>query len=610
MNNNSNEEAYWINQNLFYYQDPSTSVQFCLSLDSGLFINSDYGPSHHVPRITFHMKDSREIPNGKIRFEMTYDNMQKFVSSSRKMVKWGEKECKNKGYQFTLQKIVSKSKKDLIVSVEEINNKLQFVIRIFDPLSNLNKASLFIDKEKYVNICQLVGSVCDQYVMLSMNSVSILNQQKLMTSMEKIEARLGSLNETLSKKTITSKNAENGNTTSSYDFSEDQFEPSEVQKTAMDFLSDDVIESTELSASFEPKEKKDVGLNSSIELIFDNDLTNLNVWSSALINAQEPDSISHMMTLSFIPNDEISTVISDDDMTKIETFLWKYVKRQVLEYTQGNEFPTDFPVIKFDRSIYQNECPKLYRMVQECMLVLLVYNLMFRTALNYIQTNNVNTDKIESYRTSYFVYKVICSSLFVSLGITDEEQFIDDVVKLFIDADADGAFDTLKQVYSDIAMGGELNLSPEMIDKTVRSFLKILSSSSVYGIKYIDNLMDEYDLLEREKQYDSPEYDLEEPTVEDDRLKVYLSIVKKISDYQFTDLVSTYDDLSELLSRSPDAPDEVFIVKRIMDINSTEMNQAKLEKLVNEFSEDINVTRSRVISNETVEEVDDFFPDF
>ncbi len=600
-----NGESIWINQTLFYYQDPSTSARLTATLDSGVSIDDGFKPKYHSLRITLCISDSREVPNGRVRFEMDYTNIDTFLNTARYLVgnQMGVAKAISSGYQFTLHRFLSKSQKDLVVCARDIGGP-KIVIKILDPISNLRKGVLSIGETSFMNLCKLIRHVYDQYVPVSVNSIVALNQERLMSKMDTLIKKIDNLSQVQSRPPVIVEVPKSTVEEIPPDVLIGEEDPSDVQSRVLDALSDPSVDNIALEEVAEKKPKTDVIPTTFIGDFLHCDIKSIIQWTVAYMNRPDGASLETFILNSGVPGSESSQIIDDENFQKNQYLIKEFLVREIRNYVDGkiDDFPREYPIVKLPVTISKSTTPKLYKLVQEALTVLVVFNLVYQTALKHLKAAGESQIKIEEYRRTYFIYKVITTPLYTSLRIDDIDEFMQGVGRCFSSYKTKGAIENLEEDYAHLATGGQWAVTQELFSNSLTTFLKLLKNVSAADSEDVDIVLEKYGVVEAAEEetphVDSPEGILEaDENIDDPRLKTYVSLLKKLGDYQFSTIPKSFDEVpSQLESENP--PDVAFTIKRVMDSYTSEENIIRLEKRIKEFSEDINVTRARVLQGE------------
>jgi hypothetical protein len=477
------EKTYWLNQNLFRYQDPNTSVQLSVSMDSGISIEDDKS-SYLGLKVSIQLKDNRTIQNGRIKFEMDFDNMTRFVDESKSLY---DKTTAN--LSFTIQRFLQKSQKDMIVNVISNNNKTEFSIKILDPLSQIRDCIIYMDSISYSNLCKIISNVINQYTLITTNTLIALNQERTIGKLNILIDSIGDM----------STNIKNNfrNTISKNIIIEEIVPPSEKQTEFMKALDENELNKISIPSLEDKKEKTNIVPKGFISGFLHDDIKNINAWTIGYTNSDKAsESINSFILNSNISSVESNEIMNNDGFKKSQLFIKDYILNTMKNYLDETlkEFPNDYPIVNLHIKISKENSPSLYSMIQEQMVVLIVYNKLFRTALDRLSVNNDSKLKVELYKRAYFIYKVLCSPLFVSLQISNKQEFMQEMNKLFTDYSSKGAFKSLEDDYSQIAMGGEWTISSEMFSNALKTFMKIITNTKTYSYNDIDNLRKTYNL--------------------------------------------------------------------------------------------------------------------
>ena len=197
-------------------------------------------------------------------------------------------------------------------------------------------------------------------------------------------------------------------------------------------------------------------------------------------------------------------------------------------------------------------------------------------------------------------------------------------------ADVRESIDTIKEEYTRLTIGGELQISYELMDDYIDMFLKIiennkyphmdsekdvinhlkrniipLSKKQLSSAKEIQKeIFDHINKSKVKKKKEEPnKSDMKKTSKKDVALNTFFKVV---SDYMDKDLLSdiksscsTYNSLTSIF-KTKDIPAEVFKIKRVMDLYPDMNDKVKILKKAKLLKEDSTVTESRVLQDDTL----------
>ena len=720
-------EMNWFSQRIHIYQDPETSIQLQMFIDSGIVKNEDQiMETFHPCRLCILLRDTRVYSGVKYQVELKYPELidldKKFESiRSENIMKVFEKNeniriCKYNGNEKKILKIeffyshntnqgrkIPKAKLSLKVGKEEMK-------------------SMQIDLETIRVLYRMVKHIVDNYVIISTNMSTISMFCKLNQNISNLTSKMDAIVDKMDG-TVSIQSTEpikhDYNIQEEYDsLSEEEREAynaaakemadnidkelvdelvekvneDDITKYIKSFPEDDIDDSNDGGGDIKKDDKPDDepdnsnsefedDVNNDIQQSFDNQIGNLEDYDIGLdefdpdvVDNKTDEDINDIPPWEDIPDKEINecnptikssfidsildfnaiklnewvsawscsgkntdsygfcpltTIISkslvtekfeDDGLLNAEYISGMLFKRNLRNYLENGSFLRGIPVYKFSSLIKKNT--GMWRIGEEILSVYTGYSFIVSKYLNKLK--NVNSGFITEMNITLEYIKNIMLSFVISMDFddftdSDWEEFNNDLIDIFTEIYNKEFFKGIFVKYNEISMGGSLKMSVQTIDGIFDSMINILKNKKIpsYGYKDLENICSSWNIdnsstiisLEDVKNNILVNIEAEKVKMEDERkLNLFLqSSTKFISDEEYEDLVKklkTYDSVKVALFNE-NLPDDMIIIKRIIDSNPNLKSRSDVLKKFKEFKEDLSVTESRVMSNNIREEDDD-----
>lgn len=563
---NQEKEQHWISQKLFNCIDNITGTQLELSLDMGMTIDKQWGNQYAPMRANFVIRDARQGGNGRISIDFQHEQMSTLLNDAKYVLKDGMDVALQQGRMINVHRFYYKNKKDMQVKVINRNGpKIQ--IKITDNSTSVGSNLVVIEKNTFVNICNVLGSVRDDYASISTGIVSALGQERMVKNLSdslkmfqenahnlanhvsSIDSKLNSLLNKFSDQSIqqaqydtdspsSDSYVEKPKSESNPNEEKPEISPSEpsVQQTEP-IKAEATLQPSEIQSEFSAilnniddvqLEDSDSTLNTRIpnkvssknvnnvgsvfiENFLSNDLFKLKAWIAGFLNSNDMMPFNDFMNASLIPNDEQNVLRNSLKYNELQSLIKKFTLNSIRDYVLNNikEYPIDIPIVKFDTCIFKSSevhvqdgivsTDKIYKMVQEMMVVLLVYNLINTSCLNYLSSSSENSEKVGEYKRSYFVFKVLALSFIMSLHIEDVNKFKEEIMVLFNGMHKYSGLDNLKNDYHILTCGGTLNVNSEMFSGILDKFMTIIDKTESVRVDDFDNLYTKYGIANEEE---------------------------------------------------------------------------------------------------------------
>lgn len=649
------KQSLWINQNLFSLKDKSTGATLTINLDSGSSEDEKWGLSYVPMRVVIQIRDKRAVESNRARFDLDYQTLNEFINSIRGLFEGGVKQAVSRGGQISIQRIYSKCKKDLICKVLQ-RDGLYFVgLKIIDSVNATSESSITINYETFSNIGKLLVSVRDNFTVLSTNNIIALNQERTIAAIEDLNNRiftkmdysdhlsdisrkLGSLLGNLSsdKNAVLEeceeviaegieKKIDNPETEAVIDFSddksqdqsdmvEDRFKPdsidigSDIQSSfEQEFQKTDGFKDLELEGgdripnfnnppiqSSEQVGKQDMTPSPFIGTFLNNNVSRLVQWVTAYING-DFSPYDELLTLSNIPIEERQKIQSSKNYYTIQDIYKKLIikdLRETLEKESG-DLTTDAPVLGFDLQVDSNSTPKLYRLIEEFIVVQVIYSCIRKGLLDYM---DADVHGVEEFNRTFLIFSRLSIPFIMSLHFEGLNKFKQDIYSIFVTSKNNGSIDGIKMGCTKITQGGVFDISNEMFNDMLE---KLIQFYAQLRKRLITDFSEVYEKFGIEDDF-SAELD-EVENIEDSRLKLFIKCIdmRKLESKVLDGFrkVSDYDQIVDFI-RKNSVPDEFIITKRIVDLHPDIEEVNEIKKMIREWKENIGITLSRVLNED------------
>ena len=422
-------------------------------------------------------------------------------------------------------------------------------------------------------------------------------------------------------------------------------EPTDIQNAFSQFTID--VDSIVLE---EPhiKDKIIETQHNFITTFLNNDISKLKSWVTGFLNSADMRPIDEFMSRSMIADEFTQPLTNTNGYQEIQTIVKQYVIQTIKDYLENNitDYPTNIPVMRFGYEINDNNI-ELYKLGQHMIVVLLIYNIFMNQYMNNFQGNPEQQRILGEYKRTYFIFKVLVSSFISSMVINDWNKFTVELNEIFnISRNANGLIN-LNDEYNQITFGGNFDINLEMFENITSKFVSVMQKTMAIPFERIDFIYAEYkikktasimienelaknladhsplEILEEEKviipwttngtiesvneQIEKvTEYSIEKQNITpENRMDIFKEIAcLHLRDDDIRNKLNEITNYSELTNffKINNPPDRFFKTKRIMDMYPDINDKVQLKKLIKDFDEDIVITQSRVMQEDTISE--------
>ena len=677
-------------------------------------------PSTYYPcKVKVKISDNREMQGGRVTFDMSYGDITHLVNELES-IRNNFQEALVTKRKIYINKFFGKVRKEFVAYFsQEHNNATQqqqqkqrggyrFVIKIVDPSSNIQMGVVNLVPSEARNWASLLKDIKNNYIMVSIGFMNVLNQDRLIAEMEKTRAnylemmdkqnssmrrleqavhllaskiselKLFSVSHQHQQQQITttrggssSGGGENNNVGVTYEEDDAGLEEGVIYQS-YDDSEDDIPTNNQIDLSEEDPENvsnveglqnffekniisnlhkiqvdlgddmnrpgttaaattsgaatatsavvvKNEGYSPFIKGFLSYDINKLIDWVFSNVLASETyDIYKYLFDRLPILNNEIQIVKNSKNFSVISSGYSGFVKSAHAHYLDTGVMPTQIPIVTFGIRINKRETPNLYSCVVEMILVFLLLNKMYKSALQYLKGDERVLPEIQEYETTYFVFKTALTPFFVDI---DKESIYEDLLEKIKNIETNPIYKSFEISYAKITRTGKLNWNTSVLENVLMVFVQKVLPTVQLETDDVHQVLGRYlpEPPQQQRMTPLPETKgvgasvdtITTTTVEgleqkqedtfsgqisnkDSRLEVYLQLVpenKKLKQ------INKYKEITKFLQENI-LDDRYYLVKRVMDLYPNEINKNKLKKLIQEFEEDIQVTRSRVLQED------------
>lgn len=627
-------QIVWIKKPLFNYKDSISGCEFSLNNETGLVINGFEKLS--TTRLSFQIYDPK-LPGAKltsknsIKIDLEPYQVQKIYEDMKKTEEYDPtwKSAFSVGTTISITKRLFKNqKKDLIFKFLIINNSPVCNLTITDNLGDIQKVSINLDGCTFRFIYSYLTNYLNNIAVIDATLTQAIYTAKLSNDINNL-----SINNIVNNIV--------------HEEIKETCEPSDMQKDfqekiknykEIDIGQEEIKKTFAETNGFTQNEKTHQPF---INNFLNRKVTKLKEWSSAFINLNEKADVSlycpwdMILGISMVPQELCNEIQEQKNYYYSQFFILNFIKRKILEdlINKNNSAITKVPSIKFNEVIKPDTL--LYKVALEITVTFLTYSILTKQVLNWIETNNQKDNiSIEEYNRSHFIMKTIFSPFIFSLDYSDENKMIEDIMTTFNFCVSGGFMEGIAKEYSIITQGLNLTITPEMFEQYCNNFItNVIKANNCTKIKDIDNLFHEYNMIDiphspiaspldifqnmnREDKHNKEEIKFEEKeeeqiineeVKEDEKLKLFMECAKQFVEKELLselEKLNSYENLVSFFKKN-DIPDELFKIKRALDINNDYNNKNEVLRFAKLLQEDQDVTESVTLQEEFQPELSD-----
>lgn len=636
-----NEKFKWISQTVYSYQDPETSAQFCINMESGA--GDENGMVSPIPsRLSFLIRDPRINRGQKVQFELGYIEAFTLFKKIDMQIAGNFNNLYSKAANIEIVKYLRKSKKQLVLNFSmskvtgDVNQQMKSVSKlwIIDSAGTATSGNMQLDKSTVISIYEICKQFSQNYLLITTNMLNVCSIERMIHETRILGQTFNTRNmnvvgfsqeeeitEPLPPIGTIKESASVDKSIVDVDISDDGYSsqttdiiPSQYTDFSSD-LSDELVEEIKVdSGNFEigdvevlPKENKSLTPLPLIGNFLNYDVFNMKKWVTAFMmgnaNTQERTFCPFDTIMSqTCPNDEVVEFIQNPEFYKAQAYLMLLQKKSIEEYIKTGNF-SKTSIYKFHKSIQPGTT--LWNVACEIGVLIISHTAFYTKYLKNVNVDNKNERLISEYRITEDFLKKIMSSFLVSVDASNLQKLSDDTKTVFRKAIDSNFFKKMETDYFDLSFGGQFSFSQKMIDEMTDNFiLNVVPRIPII----VDGFSDSTDYKEQllvvnnctsVKQFII--FNLGSQSSNDLRLKAFIEAAK--SELQLSDvseinaMCNTFDDLLPLFQKKS-FPLHVVKVKRVMDMDKNLNRRSDILKAVKELNEDPTVTETRVIASD------------
>jgi len=643
----------WINKSSLSFQDKIVAgISLNISIASSY--NEEYS-KYGATTISFCISDGRNKLNNKVLINLEYNNLITLLSNLSlldvdKSLTW---KMGFSASNIIITRNYFKSKKDLVIKFIIVNNSEFAQIQVNDTVSSNSNMKIHIDMDSFKSLYLYLRSIVTNFVLIETSIMNAINTNIIIKSLFDIKNNTDLKFSTISNQINTLyERIDNINiktepiTVSEVDLSPsikiDNFKNEEIiSNSDIEPALPEIIESTEiqvgdykdivLEETFPPEDKvkinKPVTIKNS-ELSFnanflDYDLLKLGDWITGFINFNETTDDKYysifgtLLSFCKIKMDEKLEITSSKNYYLYQYHILKNLKEQVKSYLLDGKLPKN-NFFSFDNKIKKGT--DLYEIGMEILVCLILYYIVYASYIKSIKdidkSNNKNKTLADNYTIIYIGLKTIFNVFIFSLESIDKSD-VSNIFRKYINSPI---LNNFKKKYSDMVIGGNINISTDIFESHLMEFLnayyykekylKVSSIESIYNISIKSpsdikkEIIKNFFTHEEEKILSPVKNDVVVEQIEqDEKTKLFIDCCQKFKETVpgFVEKVEkeckNFKDIT-LLFKKFDIPSAIYKIKRIIDINDKIKTKTEVIEIFRNYKEDESVTQNRVMANE------------
>jgi len=623
------KEKFYVHNKLLTYRDLASDNYLELSIDANSETSNGW-TTLNPSTICFSIYDPKVNKNvSSICICVRYDNVVKLIDSINSLFN-GNSDVFLTGAVIQIPQYTLKNRKELILNFTNDQNNQHIVqLTIIDTTSQRGRSSINLDKNTFMSMGKILKEFVEYPIAINIGIKQLLSYDRLLE-------KLGSMKDELCNKLEDIKLSIDHSKHDIVDINEYNEEPSQMSDYQKDFQKE--FESTKGFSNIDlglkkiieaPQEDKNITKIDQpfISTCLNHDLRRLEEWVTSFVCTTEKSSGELFVPFDVIFNN--SNIIIDDRKPymneygyySVQYLLMSLLKRNIKEAINTGRYPTTIPAIRFANKFRKET--SVYKLSKDIITIFLLYSIV----MNHFNNN-------DDMKRTYFVIKLLFSPFMFSIDIT--EDLVKELCIEYEKCNMCGMLDTIKEQYTSDSYGGKLNLDREIFETCCKSFVNTLKTKETFSLtdkSNIDKLFKDFkvdfptdflksglDIRNNIFKVIKPEETKvtikEEPPIkdfvikEDKRLKLFIDSSKGlVNDELINEMKNLCKEYNDLVSffKIKDIPPELFKIKRILDINPTLETPNQVLKQSKILKEDIDVTTTRVIQEESVEDYNENF---
>jgi len=366
----------------------------------------------------------------------------------------------------------------------------------------------------------------------------------------------------------------------------------------------------------------------------------LDEWIAAFISTTSNSSelmfapIDIIMNQCGIKKDDISDIVNTYGYYRMQYGMMEIIKIGIRDYIMKQNsdkfLMKKIPPIKFSKVIDKQHC--LYDMTKEMITIYLLYNMIVNRYFKWIENNSVEKKTIYECNRNLFVLKILFTPFILSLKM--EDDFIDEMTIEYERCKECGLFNSMEKKYGELTLGGKLIMTLEIFLENFKPFYKKLKNTKTFNFdtyeevniifKQFDIPIPNIDIVsdldirkaifpENKKEILTKKNDIKKNIIErdivhmdirDPILDIFLNAGSQYINAELLNNINnnckSFDDLSKFMLKC-DIPDELFKIKRVLEIDNSLKDKSSILKLAKLLKEDDDITKTRIMNDNIVE---------
>lgn len=645
------KEKYYIRNKIFTYRDLTTNTYLEVSVDASSEANGTW-INLNPATICFSIYDPKVNKTvSSICICLRYNNAVLLVESVNNLfANMNSKEnIFSNGSVIQIPQYTLKNRKELILNFAcGKENKPIIQLTIIDSTSQRGRAVMGLDFNAFKSIGKILKEFVDSPISTNISIKQLLSYDRSLDNLtcikDEICKKLEDINNTMNSAKV--------NMVDLDEYKDEQTELSDLQKefnkeykefSKIDLGLDKVVKKTEETTKV---------IQPFISTCLQYDLNNLNGLMTSFICTTEKSSWESFVPFDFIFN---SSYISREDKSEFTDTFGYYpvqyaliflLKKYVKEAVSTGTYPNNIPALSFGKKFKRNT--PIYNLSKEIITIFLVYSIIV----------NSFKDETDEIKRTYFAMKLLFSAFMFSIEVDDKlyEELSMEYDKCY----DSGMFRTIQDDYASESYGGSVSISKEVFESCCKSFVETLKNKNTRSFNTKEDIISifkEYDVnspripiesgedikvvifestVDWENEYTGTNainitnseahgvkivesstseavhiLDSNNDYVENDsKLILFLDSIKGIAENKLVEDISNsckvYEDLTKFF-KTRDIPHELFKIKRVIDMDPTLSDKTKVLKKSKLLKEDIDVTETRAMQDESIVEFDEGF---
>ena len=599
-----NADTKWISQKMFTYQDPETTVQLNVIVESGII--QENGWSNYCSlRTTIQLKDNRTQANSKTQIELHFPELNTLVEKLENAFKNGPKKVYDGNTVIPIIKYLNKNKKDLVFTFSMINSKPSCSLEISDPTSSgSSKKLIYLDYQTYVSVSIFLKQVRDNYAVIATNFMNVAVQEKILDQLKNLKIPSPTI-QSVPKEEV-----------------EPDFgfvgKPTVQGETAQSFFNQDVagnIDSIQLPEEVPfslPPIKVEPAIEKTKMPFIGNFLgyepMKLSLWVTAFLHAEEKSQDAIFCPFNVIMKqslEEMPAFAENGGFLKVQYFLDIMFRRSVKSYLKDGKFIA-YPILQLSEQYKIKRGTELWDLSCEVLFTFIVFSNICNNYLKYLSLDKDQKAGVTEIVLCQNFLRSYLSFFVVSLADEDRTYLKDDLVSILSKCYKNGFLEKFSILYSDMTKGGKLDFSQAVMTGFFENFLSNMHRIPIFSPNQLTNLFQENNIpdcgqiknINEVKLFVLKIIGMETQPISDGRLELFLNCIKKYADptlmTQLGLKCKRYVDLTSFF-QGVNVPDELWKIKRTMDRNTSLTRKADIMKEVASLNEESSVSQTRVM---------------